>query len=247
MTSYVLIHGSWHGGWCWEKVVPLLERAGHEVEAPDLPGHGNDETPISEISLHSYADRVCQVLDAHFEPVILVGHSMGGVVISQAAEYRPEKIKALVYLTGTLLRDGESVFEATRADTESLVPPNLILAQDGSSATLREEAVKELFYADCSDEDVVRAESRFVPELVAPLATPVKATEENFGRVPRTYIECRRDKAFSPSIQKRMYTTVPCRKVLSLDTGHAPFYAPPRRSSGPSDLAMRVPNERKIQ
>lgn len=131
----------------------------------------------------------------------------------------------MVYLTGALLRDGESVFEATRADTESLGPPNLILAQDGSSATLREEAVKELFYADCSDEDVVRAESRFVPELVAPLATPVKATEENFGRVPRTYIECRRDKAFSPSIQKRMYTTVPCRKVLSLDTGHAPFYA----------------------
>ncbi len=63
MTSYVLIHGSWHGGWSWEKVVPLLERAGHDVEAPDLPGHGNDETPISEISLQTYADRVCRVLD----------------------------------------------------------------------------------------------------------------------------------------------------------------------------------------
>ena len=106
MATYVLIHGAWHGGWCWDKIVPLLKKEGHKVEAPDLPGHGRDKTPIPEISLQSYTDRVCRILDTQSEPVILVGHSMGGVVITQAAQHRPEKIKTLVYLSAMLPRNG---------------------------------------------------------------------------------------------------------------------------------------------
>jgi pimeloyl-ACP methyl ester carboxylesterase len=130
MSVYVLIHGAWHGGWCWDKVVPLLEKEGHKVEAPDLPGHGNDKTPIPEISLQAYADRVCEVLDAQSEPVILVGHSMGGGVISQAAEYRPEKVKTLVYLAAFLLRNGESLLQVFMGDTDSLLLPNLVRSED---------------------------------------------------------------------------------------------------------------------
>ncbi len=92
MSTYVLVHGAWHGSWCWEKVVPLLEQAGHQVEALDLPGHGQDKTPIREITLAAYTNRVCETLDAQAEPVILVGHSLGGMVITQAAEERPAKI-----------------------------------------------------------------------------------------------------------------------------------------------------------
>ncbi len=107
MATYVLIHGAWHGAWCWDKVVSLLKMKGHRVEAPDLPGHGKDRTPIGEVSLEAYAEKICKVLDAELEPVILVGHSMGGIAISQAAEYLPDKIETLVYLTAFLLRDGE--------------------------------------------------------------------------------------------------------------------------------------------
>ena len=227
MATYVLIHGAWHGGWCWDKVVHLLKGKGHKVEAPDLPGHGKDPTPIQNVSLQAYVDRVCKVLDAQSEPVVLVGHSMGGIVISQAAEYRPERIKTLIYLTAFLLQNGEFLLQIAQGDTEGLVLPNLIMAEDQSHATVKEEALKEAFYGDCSDEDVARAKSLLVPQAAAPFATPISITEKNFGRIPRIYIECLRDKAISPSIQKKMYTALPCRRVITMDTSHSPFFSAP--------------------
>ncbi len=68
MSTVVLVHGGWSGGWCWDKVVPLLEEAGHQVEAPNLPGHGDDRTPIPEVSLRSNADRISQGLDVSRNP-----------------------------------------------------------------------------------------------------------------------------------------------------------------------------------
>ena len=92
MGIFVLIHGSGNGGWCWDKVAPLLTQAGHEVIAPDLPGHGDDKTPVREVSLQSCVDRVVEILDTQSEPVILVGHSTGGLTISQTTEQRPGMI-----------------------------------------------------------------------------------------------------------------------------------------------------------
>jgi len=232
MATYVLIHGAWHGGWCWDKVVPLLKKKGHNVEAPDLPGHGKDNTPIREVSLQAYADRVCKILDVQSEPVILLGHSMGGIVISQTAEYRPEKIKTLVYLTAFLLQNGEFLLQVAEGDTEALVLPNLVMAEDQSFATVKEEAIKQVFYGDCSDEDVARAKKLLVPQAAAPFGTPINITEKNFGRIPRVYIECLRDRAISPSVQKKMYKTLPCRKVVSMDTSHSPFFSAPEALVG---------------
>lgn len=241
MGRFVLVHGGWSGGWTWEKVVPLLEDAGHRVEAPDLPGHGDDRTPIAEVSLQSYVDRISEVLDAHPEPVVLVGHSSGGAVISQAAEQRPEKVELLVYLAAFLLRDGEAVFSATENDTESLILPAIVMSEDQRSATLREDAVKEALCADCSDEDVERAKSMFGSQAVAPFATPLAVTEDNFGRVPRVFIEILRDRAVSPSFQKEMYDRLPCRKVVSMNTSHSPFFSAPEELAGHLDsLLVRV-------
>lgn len=227
MATYVLIHGAWHGAWCWNNVVPRLEKQGHRVLAPDLPGHGRDKTPIPQVSLQAYADRACEVLDAQSEPVVLVGHSMGGLVITQAAEQRPQKIKTLVYLTAFLLRDGESLLEVAEGDTEAQVLPNLIMAPDETYATVREDALKEVFYGDCSDEDVARARSLLVPQATAVFATPVHTTAENFGRIPRVYIECLLDRAISPAVQKKMHTALPCQKVISMETSHSPFFSAP--------------------
>ncbi len=75
MSRFVLVHGAWHGAWCWNKVVPLLEAKGHSVDAIDLPGHGSDVTPIAEVTLERYAERVGRALRAEPEPAVLVGHS----------------------------------------------------------------------------------------------------------------------------------------------------------------------------
>lgn len=97
MSTFILIHGSWHGAWNWHKVVPLLEKAGHRAIAIEMPGHGLDKTPLAKVTLQSCTDSVCKVLDTLSEPAILVGHSRNGTVLSQTAEYRPEKISTLTW------------------------------------------------------------------------------------------------------------------------------------------------------
>ncbi len=228
MSTFVLVHGAWAGGWCWDKVVPLLKESGHKVETLDLPGHGKDKTSIHEITLAAYTQRVCETLDTQDEPVILVGHSMGGIVISQVAEERSEKIQTLVYLSAFLVQNGESLFQLASIDTDSLVFPNLILNEEQGYSTFKEDApFKEILGADCSDEEIEWTKTLLVPEPLAPSATPIQITEENYGRVPRVYIETLRDQAVSPSLQKKMYTALSCQKIISMETSHASFLAAP--------------------
>ncbi len=234
MSTYILVHGAWHGAWCWHKVVSLLEKEGHTVIAVDLPGHGTDKTPTAEVTLQSYVDSVCNTIDAQQEPVLLVGHSMGGGIITQTAEERPDKIKNLFYLTAFLPSNGESMGQLFQSDTESLLPSNIEMSTDQSYMTLRRESLKETFYEDCSDDDFALTMALLVPQAIAPFAQPINTSEEKFGRIPRIYIECRRDKILTPTFQKRSYTALPCRKVIALDTGHAPFF------SAPEELARQL-------
>jgi len=239
MATYVLVHGSWHGGWCWDKVVPLLVKKGHFVFAPDLPGHGKDQTPISKITLQSYVDLICGLLDSQKEPVRLVGHSRGGIVISQAAELRPDKIEKLVYLAAFLLRDGESMIEWAKQDTDSLLLPNLEFSDDRSYHFIKNQAlIKDIFCGDCTESDAEWAKSRFVPEPTAPIETPLKLTESNYGRVPRSYIETREDKAVSPMLQRKMYNAAGCDTVITLNTSHSPFLSQPGRLAKILDQAI---------
>lgn len=234
MSTFILIHGACHGGWCWYKVVALLENRGHTAIAPDLPSHGTNKTPVSTVSFQTYVDSVCKIIDAQPEPVVLVGHSMGGGIITQVAEYRPDKIKTLVYITGLLPTNGQSLSEALPPPTESVALANVVMAEDRSSITVREEALREAFYGDCSIEDVALAKLLLVPQATAPLATPVRTTTANFGRIPRVYIECRQDRTFTQFFQKKWYAAQPCQKVIAMDTSHSPFF------SAPGELAAHL-------
>jgi pimeloyl-ACP methyl ester carboxylesterase len=227
MNTYLLVHGSWHGAWCWEKVVPLLTQAGHQVITLDLPGHGNDQTPAAEVSLQTYADSICKVLDAQPEAVILVGHSMGGIAVSQAAEYRPQKIKMLIFLAAALLRDGESASEVVQPEQDPSGLPSFTIDESQGTVTIRKDVAQEILYGNCSDENAAQAILRLCPEPLAPLTTPLKLSQENFGRIPRFYIECLRDQTVSPMTQKKMYTATPCREVQLIDTDHSPFFSAP--------------------
>jgi pimeloyl-ACP methyl ester carboxylesterase len=144
VAIYVLIHGGNHGAWCWDKVASLLRKEGHLVEAPDLPGHGKDKTPIQDVTLQSCIDEVCSVINAQSEPVILVGHSMGGLVISQVAEQVPDKIRVLVYLSALLLRSGES----WRSGIEACYP-FLNMSADQNHFTVKSEVADLPFNVCC--------------------------------------------------------------------------------------------------
>jgi pimeloyl-ACP methyl ester carboxylesterase len=228
MSTYVLIHGSWHGAWCWYKIIPILEQAGHKAIALDLPGHGRDWTAARDVSMQSYVESVCNILDAQPEPVILVGHSRGGIVISQAAEHRPEKIRTLVYLAAFLIPNGEAMLPTALSDTESLIVSNLVVNEEQGYYMLKAEAFREALYADCSEEDVALATALLTPEPNAPVAMPMHITQERFGRIPRVYIETLRDRGVSPSLQKKMYTALPCQMVMPMETSHSPFFSAPQ-------------------
>jgi pimeloyl-ACP methyl ester carboxylesterase len=229
MSTFVLVHGAWHGGWCWHKVVARLEKAGHRALAPDLPSLGADKTPLRDVTPTRWAEHVRAIVAAQAEPVVLVGHSRGGMVISQVAEAVPDRIATLVYLSACLPVDGESLVSALQSpfNAGSLILPNMVVADDGSASTIHEAALRDAFYGQCSDDDVALARLLLQPEAMAPLVVPVHVTPQRFGSVRRVYIECLRDRALLLALQREMQRRLPCQAVRSMDTDHSPFFSAP--------------------
>src|ERR1700727_2307143 len=114
MARFVLVHGAFGGTWAWERVAPLLRDAGHEAEVVELPGAGSDPTPVAEGTLSAYAQRICTVV-GDGPPAVLVGQSMGGMAITQAAARRPELVAALAYVAAFLPVEGESLVDLAGA------------------------------------------------------------------------------------------------------------------------------------
>lgn len=223
MSTFILVHGAWHGGWCWYKLAARLRVAGHVVVCPDLPGHGLDRTPTAEVTMAAYVECITQALDAASEPAVLVGHSMGGAVVTQATEERPNRVRHLVYVAAFAPGDGQSVFQLARTDPDDRMGSRMVFAADRKSITLKPETIREGLYADCPDEDFALAQSLLVPQSPSPLGTPLKLSAERYGRVPRSYVECTQDMAVSIGAQRAMPGRVGCVKVYSLETGHSPF------------------------
>jgi pimeloyl-ACP methyl ester carboxylesterase len=228
MRTYVLIHGSWHSAWNWHKVVPLIEKAGHKAIAIDLPGMGRDKTPIDQVKMETTVEKICALIDSIPGKVILVGHSKNGIMISQAAEYRPDKIEKLVYLAAYLVPNGKTQKEYSVQDSEGWLKPHVVMNEEGNAHTLRPEIYKEGLYHDCPDDITELAKILLSHEPVESGITPLQLTEANFGRVPRVYVECTEDRAVTPFIQRKMYTETPCEKVYTLPTSHSPFFSMPK-------------------
>jgi pimeloyl-ACP methyl ester carboxylesterase len=228
MKTFILIHGSWHSAWNWHKVVPQLEKAGHKAIAIDLPGMGRDKTPIQEVTMKTTVEKICRLIDSIPGKVILVGHSKNGIMISQAAEYRPDKIEKLVYLAAYLIPNGKTQREYSAQDTEGWLKPYVTQHPETNSHTLQQEIYKEGLYHDCDDDITEMAKVILSNEPVESGIVPMQLTDGNFGRVPRVYIECTEDRAVTPFIQRKMYGDTPCEKVYSLATSHSPFFSKPK-------------------
>lgn len=227
MKTFILIHGSWHSAWNWHKIVPLLEKAGHRAIAVDLPGMGRDKTPIQNVRMKSTVDKICELIDSIPGKVILVGHSKNGIMISQAAEYRPHKIEKLVYLAAYLIPNGKTQKEYSILDAAGVLKPYVVLHEDLNATTLQTAIFREGLYHDCDNDITELAKMLLSHEPVESAITPLELSEENYGSVPRVYIECTDDRAVTPFIQRKMYAEMPCEKVYSLDTSHSPFFSKP--------------------
>lgn len=227
MATIVLIHGSWHGGWCWEKLVPLLEAKGHHVLAPDSPGMGDDHTPFAEDIFGQWVDAATVIVEAQSEPVVLVGHSRGAIIVSGVAERVPDKLAQLVYLTGYALGDGEALMDVRSASED--VYAALVPSDDGSTVCLDPALAPNLFYGLSSPEVVARAVARLCLEPLQPASVHLKLSDDRFGRVPRAYIEASEDRALPLALQREAQQRWPFHRVVTLPSDHSPFYSMPDR------------------
>ena len=225
MSRFVLVHGAWHGAWCWERVVPLLAVRGHAVRAIDLPGHGDDPQPPASVTWDDYMRRMEEAIGETDEPPILVGHSLGGAVITSAADRWPERIRALVYLCA-MLPDSPDFF--SRFQPTSKLTGGVRPVPDGSVLELDPAVVREAFYHDCSDADASQAAARLRPQPAGGFAMRFELAPERFGRVSRHYVECLQDRAIDLASQRAMYAKWPC-TVHTLDASHSPFFSMPGR------------------
>ncbi|MFB7639525.1 alpha/beta fold hydrolase [Peribacillus butanolivorans] len=155
-----------------------------------------------------------------------MGHSMGGIVITQTAEYRPGKIQLLVYLCAFLPADEQTLLQILENDKKDL-PPTVIISEDKTYLKLKDHLIKDAFYGDCSESDIFEAKEKLCFQPLLPFITPVHKTEDNFGRVPRVYIETLKDNAISIRCQREMYTRTACKQIITMDTDHSPFFSQP--------------------
>jgi pimeloyl-ACP methyl ester carboxylesterase len=227
MSQFLLVHGAFHGAWCWHKTVAELEKRGHAAKAIDLPGQGDDRTPLKQVTLDAMVERILKEMDAVPGPVVLVGHSLGGIPISVTGERAPERIKTLVYLSAFLPRDGEALLDIEKRNPKVVVPNSMTFDEERVSGTIMADKVRDIFYHDCSEADVAFAKARLRPQALAALMTPVQLTPARFGRIPRVYIECTDDRALSSEIQRDMISKSPPVDVRSLHASHSPFLSMP--------------------
>ena len=228
--TYVLVHGAWHSKSCWDETISYLERQGKSAIALDLPGHGANGKPGWGVSLDAYAKAVIDVAAKQGGPVHVVGHSMGGIVISAAAEARPDLFASLTYLNAFLLEDGGALlkraqsFEGSKLEA-AIKRPNLLRG----FIRLKEDMAPGALYNCCTDAARAKAVASLQPQSLRPMTAKVKTTAARWGSVPRHYIFSKQDLAVPYTGQVEMEAKLPCAGKVTLDADHSPFLSCPEQ------------------
>jgi pimeloyl-ACP methyl ester carboxylesterase len=228
---YVLVHGAWQAPYVWDSVQTDLVKNGNKVIIVELPGHGSDTTAPHQLSLDVYRDKVINAISAADSNVILVGHSMGGMVISGVAEKIPGKIRKLVYIGAFLPATGQALTDLAFSDAGSRLGPLLIPSADQLTLDVKHDSLTYLFINDGSPAIKGLVLANYRAEPAVPFANKVMLTNENFGSVDKIYIKTLQDIVISPALQDRMIATAGIKTVYTVNTSHSPFLAQPHEVS----------------
>ncbi len=222
--DFVLVHGAFSDSSVWAKVTAPLIAAGARVTAIDLPSHTiADNADAGKTTLADYVERVKAAVAAAPGPVILAGHSLGGMTITQVAEALPEKVAALVYVCAFLAENGRSAISYAQTDPESKFGKNFQADSERGVGTLTREGLFETVFNQTAESERLAATATILDEALQPFATPVETTPERFGSVTRYYIATTNDCALTPALQQSMLAALPCAKVYSVDADHMPM------------------------
>jgi pimeloyl-ACP methyl ester carboxylesterase len=219
MVTFGLVHGAYHGSWCWEKLTPQLERRGHQVLTVDLPA----EDPRAGAA--EYAAAALTAFGGAGDDLVVVGHSLGGLTIPLITASRP--VRQLIFVAGMLPRPGKTQEEVLSAEPDMLSPGPEGGANrgPGGQTRWRPEAAARWFFADCPPDLAAWAASRLRGQCwkIASEVTPLPA----WPAVPCSYVLGTCDPVISPAWSRRAAPAVLGVKAIEIDAGHSPFLATP--------------------
>jgi pimeloyl-ACP methyl ester carboxylesterase len=230
----LLVHGAFHSGECWSLFEPHLKARGFEVHVLTLGGHRGNPRPAGEVSMQSYGDDVIARAEQIGRPCMLLGHSMGGMVVSTAAERRPELFSSVVYLAAFAPPYGEhSTMDLPPTSPEMMASPPQ-MAEGGGAVVYSEEAARRVFYNRCTPELQDFAVARLSPQPIGGGMGRIQTSEAGLGSVPKHYIECTDDAALPITSQRTMQSHMSFGSIQTLDADHSPFL------SAPAELADAI-------
>lgn len=228
--TIVLVHGAFQdAASTWSRIGAELRQKGYKVVVVNLPGRDGDQSDSKKLTIEDYKQTVLHAISSESTPVVLVGHSFGGITISNVAEAAPDKIKALVYLSAYLPKDGDSLQSLSQTDVDSQLGKagNFVVSPDYKYASVNAERGGDLFGNDASGASKEAIRKSLIPEPLAPMANPLKLTSERFGKIPKYYVETTRDVVVSPALQERMVKEGDVKNVFRIDSGHASYVTKP--------------------
>jgi pimeloyl-ACP methyl ester carboxylesterase len=218
--TFVMIHGSWHGGWAWQGVVQQLSMRGHRAQAPTLPGHGPGAMRLGVSHHDCVRSVVSYVQQQRLEAVILVGHSFGGSVIQKVAEEIPSLIERTVFLDALIVEDGHCVFDELPTEYVALFN-DLARASSDNTMLIPWEIWRDNFIQDAQE-----PEARSLWQQLSPEPNQVNSDRLDLKRfyslaIPKSFIHCRQDKALPPGyFHPRMSSRLGNFKMLEMDGSH---------------------------
>jgi len=227
--EYVLVHGAAHGAWCWEDVAKRLVAKGHRVIALDLPGHGRRAPEARQASVGAYARAVADTMALEgVSRGVVVGHSLGGIVIPKVAELVPRRVAHLVFLAAIVLPHGGSVMEVHMPPAARPALRGMAAGGGGRSILYPASVAWERWMGDLppGHPAVVRAHASLTPQPLRPLAEPVDLQVFYAMQVPRTYIRCLHDAAVPPA-KAAEYAARLGVTPIDLDSAHNPMLSEP--------------------
>jgi pimeloyl-ACP methyl ester carboxylesterase len=225
MTTFALVHGAWHGSWCWHRLIPELEDRGHGVIAVDLPS----DDPAA--TFDDYADVVAGELEAHGEDdVVVVGHSLAGLTIPLVAVR--QRVRRLIYLCALVPMPGLSFMDQFASEdmldlgyAAGLGEPDA----KGRHSWADEGLARRFLYGDCDSEAADHAVARLRPQAQSPYARPCSL--DAFPDTPSTYVVCSEDRLVKPDWSRNVARERLNADLVELPGSHSPFL------SRPADLA----------
>ncbi len=226
MTHFLLIHGSWHGAWCWYKVAPRLEEMGHSVVVPNLLGRGANKRLSQFISLRAMVRDIGTRLRQDQKTTIVV-HSRYGILAAAISEMFPEQIERVVYLASYMIPNQKRAASYFRADTGSVLTPYVTVSQTGLWDELHPDIYREGLYHDCSDEDVMLASNLLCREPLRPALAKLNLSDERYGSIPRAYIRLTEDRAVTLQLQDKCIDEVGVDRVENIKSSHSAYFSKP--------------------